>query len=173
MKELTSSIILKTSALTCFKAEFAFCFFFYLGFPSQLLTIHRIAGKGGDNLFIPFLPLPLASRTLRNQPSYCCREFTSAYSWQLDLNRESLVYQRKSLTTTLRALQITLFLNLHWQLLLLRDCLKITLGNISRIILNLIKRLTFAMFRLLPLPMFKQLTFIFSLWLTNYRCFSQ
>ena len=39
---------------------------------------------------------------------------------------------------------------------------RVTLGNISLGLLNLIKRFIFVMFKLL-LPMFKQLTFIFSL----------
>ena len=39
---------------------------------------------------------------------------------------------------------------------------QVTLGNISLVLLNLIKIFIFVMFKLLP-PMFTQLTFIFSL----------
>ena len=39
--------------------------FFYLVFLSGTFTIHRTAGKGGDHLFKPSLPLPHASETLR------------------------------------------------------------------------------------------------------------
>ena len=48
----------------------------------------------------------------------------------------------------------------------------VTLGNISRVLLNLVKRLIFVTFKHSShLPTFKQLTFIFSLLFTNYDCF--
>ena len=61
-----SSIILQNSVLRAVKQNlpFVFCFFFYLGFLSQIFTIHRTAREGGSYLFIFFLPLPLASQTL-------------------------------------------------------------------------------------------------------------
>ena len=50
---------------------------------------------------------------------------------------------------------------------------RVTLGNISRVLLNLTKRLIFAMFKdSSSLPMFTKLTVIFSLQFTNYGCFS-
>ena len=50
---------------------------------------------------------------------------------------------------------------------------RVTLGNICRVLLNLTKRLIFAMFKdSSSLPMFTQLTVIFSLWLINYGCLS-
>ena len=50
---------------------------------------------------------------------------------------------------------------------------RVILGNISRVLLNLIKKLTFVIFTdSYLLPMFMQLTFIFHLWFTNYGCFS-
>ena len=94
---------------------FLFQFFFLSGFFSRIFTIHRTAGEGGDYLLTSFLPLPPASQTLRYQLGYCCRELTSAHSWQPESNMESLVH----------ALQNSLFLHLHWQLLLLGECLKL------------------------------------------------
>ena len=50
---------------------------------------------------------------------------------------------------------------------------QVTLGNDSHILLNLTKRLIFAMFKVSSsLPMFTQLTVIFSLQFMNYSCFS-
>ena len=94
---------------------FLFQFFFLSGFFSQIFSIHRTAGEGGDYLLIFFLPLPLASQTLRHQLGYWCRELTCAHSWQLESNKEPLLH----------ALQNSLFLHLHWQLLLLGECLKL------------------------------------------------
>ena len=84
---------------------FLFFFFFYLGCLSRTFSNHRTAGEGGGLFFNSSLPLPPASRTLRHQPGDCCRELTSAHSYQPDSNRELLVSQRKSLTTKLCALQ--------------------------------------------------------------------
>ena len=39
-------------------------YFFYLGFLSRTLTIHRTSGEGGSYLFNSSLPLSLASQTL-------------------------------------------------------------------------------------------------------------
>ena len=80
-----------------------FFFFFYLGFLSGTFTIHRTAGEGGGHLFNSSLPLPPASLTLRQQPGDNCRELTSTYGYQPDQNREPLVSERQSLTTTLHA----------------------------------------------------------------------
>ena len=91
------------------------CFFFYLAFLSQIFIIHRTAGEGRGYFLISFLPLPPAPQTLRYQLGYCCRELTSVHSWQPQLNMDPLVH----------ALQNSLFLHLHWQLLLLGDCLKL------------------------------------------------
>ena len=40
--------------------------FFFLGFLSQILTIHRTAGEGGGYIFNSSLPLPPTSQTLRH-----------------------------------------------------------------------------------------------------------
>ena len=66
MKELKrfSPIVLQKPVLTCCKVEFPF--FFYLGFLSRIFTIHGTAEERGGYLFISFLPLPLASQTLRH-----------------------------------------------------------------------------------------------------------
>ena len=88
----------------CNSVVFFFFFFFYLGFLSRTFTIHRTAGEGEGYLFNSSLPLPPASQILRHQPGNCCRELTSAHSWQPDSDREPLVSERKSPTTKLRAL---------------------------------------------------------------------
>ena len=72
-----------------------FFFFFYLGFSFTNIQ--------------ESLPLPLASQTLRHQPSDYCRELTSSHGQHLDLNREPLVSKRKLLTTKLHALCILQF----------------------------------------------------------------
>ena len=127
MKELrrSSPIIPRKSFLKRCKADFAFLIFFYLDFFSQIFTIHRTAGEGGSNLFTTFLPLPPTSQTLRHQLGYCCIKLTSAYSWQPESNREHLIFYCMSLIAKLRALQNSLFPHLDWQLLLLRECLKL------------------------------------------------
>ena len=86
------------------KPIFQIFFFFYLGFLSRTFTIHRTAGEGESYPFITVVPLPPVSQTLRHQPGYCCREFTSARSQQPDSNREPLVTEHKPLTTKLRTL---------------------------------------------------------------------
>ena len=91
------------------------CFFFYLVFLSRIFTIHRTAGEGGGYLLISFLPVLPASQKLGYQLGYCCRELTSAHSWQLESNMESLLH----------TIQNSLFLHLHWQMLLFEKCLKI------------------------------------------------
>ena len=80
-------------------------FFFLPGFLSWSCTIHRTARERGGYLFNSSLPLPPASQALRHWPGDCCRELTSAYSWQPDSSREPLVSERKSLTTKLHALK--------------------------------------------------------------------
>ena len=57
-------------------------FFFYLAFASRIFTIHRTAGEGGGYLLIFILPISSASQALRHYLDYCCRELTSAHSWQ-------------------------------------------------------------------------------------------
>ena len=84
---------------------FRFCFFFFLSrLISRTFTIHRTSGEGGELFFNFSLPLQPASQTLRYQHGDYCRELTSACSQQRDSNRESLISERKSLTTKLRTL---------------------------------------------------------------------
>ena len=111
----SSSIYTESLFLHVVKHNLLFLFYFLSGFFSRIFTIHRIVGERGDYLLISFLPLPTASQTLRHQLGYCCREVTSAHSWQPESNMESLLH----------ALQNSLFLYLHWQLLLLGKCLKL------------------------------------------------
>ena len=173
MKELTSSIILETSALTCFKAEFAFCFFlsgfsFTIIDDSQdsrerriksLYTLSTTSARFTDTQKLAELLLQGAQLCVQLVAGFEPRAFGL-------LTQVPNHYATCSLDYALSKLALAA---------VVKRLLKtwVALGNISRILLNLIKRLTFAMFILLPLPMFKQLTFIFSLWLSNYRCFSQ
>ena len=83
-------------------AEYLFCS--YLDFLSRTFTIHGTASEGGGYLFNSPLPHPPASQTLGHYPGDYGRVLTSAYNWQLDSNRESLVSERKSVTTKLRAI---------------------------------------------------------------------
>ena len=84
----------RESALTYCKAQFAFfvLVLFSVFFFSKISTIHRTSGEGGDYLLIFFQTLPSASQTLRHQLGYCCRELTSAHSWQPELHMKSLVH---------------------------------------------------------------------------------
>ena len=85
-------------------------FFFYVGFFSQTFTNHRIAGEMEEHFFKSSLPLPPASQTLKHQLGDYCRELTSAHSQQPGSNREPLVFERKLLTTKLRALRATMMM---------------------------------------------------------------
>ena len=85
-----------------------FSFFFYLGILSRTFTIHRTVGEGGAYLCNSSLPLSHPSQTSRHQLVDYCKELTSAHSQQPDSNREPLVSERKSPTTKLRALKLTL-----------------------------------------------------------------
>ena len=107
---------------------FFLCFFFFLsGFSLANIQDYRIAPEGGRYLLISFLPLPLASQTLRHQLSCCCRELTSVHSWQSESNMDPLLHALSTL-----ALVAAVF----------RRMLKtrVTLGNISCVLLNLTKR---------------------------------
>ena len=87
---------------------FVFLFFFH-----EHSRITGLEGKGEGIKDNASLPLPPASQTLRHQPGDYCRELTSAHSQQPDSIRESLVSERKSLTTKLRAL-LTTKLRAQW-----------------------------------------------------------
>ena len=91
-----------------------------------------------------------------------------AHFWaQLEDEIENGIFGTRSLEFTLSTLALVAAV--------VRRMLKtrVTLGNISRVLLNLFKRLIFVMFNeSSSLPMFRQLTFIFSLQFTNYGCFS-
>ena len=75
-----------------------------MGFLSRPFTNHRTSGEGAGcffNFSLAFLP---ASWILRYWPGDYCREVTSVHRCQSDSNQETLVSERKLLTTTLRAL---------------------------------------------------------------------
>ena len=77
-------------------------FFFCLDFFSQTFTNHKTPEEEGGHFFNSSLPLPPASQTFRHQPGDYRRELTPTHSQQPDSNRESLLSERKSLTTKLR-----------------------------------------------------------------------
>ena len=77
-----------------------FYIFFFWAFVSRTFTNHSTAGERGGHFFNSTLPLPPTSQTLRHQPGDYSRELTSAHSSKPDSNRESLVSERKSLTTS-------------------------------------------------------------------------
>ena len=78
-------------------------FYFLSEFSSATIHEPRNCRERGRTFFNSSLPLPPTSQTPRHQPGDYCRELTSAHKQQSDSNREPLVYERKSLTTTLRA----------------------------------------------------------------------
>ena len=84
MRKISNKVITTLFLIPCI------LIFFHLGFFSRTFTIHRTAGEGGGDYFL--------------SPLYHCRELTSAHSQQPDLNWESLISERKSLTTKLHAL---------------------------------------------------------------------
>ena len=86
------------------KKETWIIYFSIWGVLSRTFTNHRTAGEGGGHFFNSSVPLPPALRALRHQPSIYWRELTSTHSWQPGSNREPLVSECKSLTTTLRLL---------------------------------------------------------------------
>ena len=53
--------------------------FFYLGFLSQILTIHGTTEEDGAHLFNSSLLIPSASQTLIQEPGNYCRELTYAH----------------------------------------------------------------------------------------------
>ena len=101
-------------------------YLFFSNWDFCFTNIHKsqgCKGRGGHSINSS-LPLPPASQTLRHQLGYYCRELTSARSQQPDSNQEPLVFQRKSLTTKLRALKNVL---LH--------CLNLMLNSNQRLAL--------------------------------------
>ena len=158
----SSPIIHRKSVLTCRKAEFTF--FFYLAFFSRIFTIHRTAGDGDGYPLISFLPLTPTSQSLRHQPGYCCRELIFT---QLTVGLKP----GTSGTSTLEFALSTLKMAVAAVLRMLKTWLP--LGNISHVLLNLIKRLIFVIFKVyFSLPMLTQLAFIVSLQFNNYGCFT-
>ena len=83
---------LRRSLFTCPKAELAFFLsFFYQGFFFSRISC--FTGQQGKEEAISLTPL-----------YHCCREPTSAHSWQPESNQKSLVSYRKLLSTKLRGL---------------------------------------------------------------------
>ena len=162
----------KQNQLFLFLFVSLFACLFSSGFFFTNIMIQRASGEGGGYFYNSSLPLRPALQTLRHQPGYCCRDLTSAHSWQPDSNQKPLVSYRRSLSTKLsyplKFAPSTVAVIAD----VVRSMLKIqvTLGDVSIVLLNLVERFIFVVFKLLP-PMFTQLSFIFSLQFTNYSCF--
>ena len=94
MKDSRRSLSANTESLFLHvvKHKLFFFVFIYLSFAPRIFTIHRTAGEGGGYLLITFLPLPPAPQTLRHYLGCCCRELTSAHSWQPEWNMGPLVH---------------------------------------------------------------------------------
>ena len=114
-------------------------FVFLSDFSFTNIDDQRTAGEEGGYLLISFLQLTPTSQTFRHQLGYCCRELTTEHRWQPESKMEPLV----------DALQNSLFLHQHWVAVVVGRMLKtrVTLGNISRVLLNGTKRLIFVMFK--------------------------
>ena len=152
----------RRSSSTYTKSLFVFVLFFLSGFSFTNFKTHRTAGGGGDYQRISFLPLPPASQLLlKHQQGYCCREFTSVHSWNRTWNLWYTLLEFTLSTLALAAAVVRTML-----------ITRVTLGNISRVLLNLTKRSIFAMQCSKTPRMFAQLTVIFSLQFINYGCFS-
>ena len=78
-----------------------FFFFFLSGF--SFTNIHDSQGSRWRGRISPFYHFHLLHRHLDIRKSYCCRELTSAHSWQPESNMKPLVH----------AVQKSLFLNLQ------------------------------------------------------------
>ena len=77
--------------------------FFLYGFSFTTIHESQDCRERGRHFLNSSLPLPPALQTLRKKPLDYYRELTSTHSSQLNLNREHLVSERKSLTTEIRA----------------------------------------------------------------------
>ena len=160
MLRFSSLITLPKSVLTCRKAELAFLFLFYQGFFTNIL-IYREAGEGEDYLFKLSLPLPFDSNTHLGISQVIAAEssllrIASSRTQPRSLSEVSKHYATCSFKFALSSLALIAAV--------VKSMLKtrVTLGNISLVLLNLIKRFIFVMFKFLA-PMSTQLTFIFSL----------
>ena len=89
----------------CFIQKWNVYFFcFYLSGFSFTRNSRSTEQKGkGYTILILSLPLPPASRTLTHQLANYCKELTSAHGQWPDSNQEPLAFERKFLTTKLRA----------------------------------------------------------------------
>ena len=77
---------------------------FFLRFAFSFTNIQDSQDSRGRGslLFDSSLPLPPASQIVRHQLGSYCKELTSVSSQQTDSNRESLIFERKSLSAKLR-----------------------------------------------------------------------
>ena len=96
--EVVSEVLMKVALVL--QSQVLRISFFCLGFPSQTtFTNHWSAGEGGGYFFNLLLQLPSASQTLRHE-----RVITAESSpLHIEVNRETSVSQRISVTTKLSA----------------------------------------------------------------------
>ena len=128
-----TEFILRKFVLTCSKAELTF---FYLS-EISFTNIHDSQDSSGR-------ALPPGSQTLRHSLHYCCRELTSAHSWQPESCFLTHFVNHQA-THLLKFLLFTLALVAA----VVRRTFKtwVTLENISPVLLNLITILIFLMFK--------------------------
>ena len=115
MKELrrSSPIILRKSFLKRYKADFDFFNFIFIWIFSRIFTIHRTAGEGEAIFLQLFFHFHSLHRHL-DIGWVIAAEVTSAHKWQLESNREPLIFYCTSLISELRALLNSPFLHLDW-----------------------------------------------------------
>ena len=106
-----------------------------MGFFSQIFRIHRAAGEGRGYLFISFLLLQLTSETLLQRARLCAKLAAKLEPGSLGF----LMQFPKHLAT--RSVEFALH-TLALAAVVVRRMVKtqVTVGNISRALLNLIKK---------------------------------
>ena len=142
----SSPIIIRKSVLTCCKAEFA-SFFFLSGF--SFTNIHNSHDSRGSRRLFLYILSTTSTRFTDTQAlaGLLLQRAHSAYSWQPDSKRQGFLTQvanheaRCSLEFALSILSLVAAV--------VRKMLKtrVTLRNISFVLLNLIKRLLFVIFK--------------------------
>ena len=105
MKELrrSSPIILRKSFLKRYKADFAFLILFLSGFFHEYSRFTEQQGKGEAIYLQLFFYFHSLHRHL-DISWVIAAEVTSAHKWQLESNREPLIFYCTSLISELRAL---------------------------------------------------------------------
>ena len=102
---LTAIAFFSCNALKCVLINNQEIFFSIWVFLHEHSRITGLQGRGEGISLTPRYHFPPASQILRHEPGDYRTELTSAHSQQPDSNRQSLVFEGKSLTTKLRALK--------------------------------------------------------------------